>query len=126
MNFSEALEMLKQGKKIKRKGWGGYWYMRKQVHVDSERTNFLEGRFYIEEMIVAKLVDGTYAPAQAYQSDLLAEDWELFITLKEQQDSCNHEFKSTGFGMTLTSNPPQYRIEWRCDKCGKTDLRGDL
>ena len=32
----------------------------------------------LNEMIVAKLKDGGgYAPAQPYQADLLADDWEL-------------------------------------------------
>lgn len=70
--FSEALELLKQGKKVKRKHWGGYWYIPKgRVVINDERF------ILMNETIVACLKDnGGYAPAQPYQEDLLSEDWE--------------------------------------------------
>ncbi len=27
MKFAEAYELMKDGKKVRRKGWGGYWYI---------------------------------------------------------------------------------------------------
>lgn len=72
LNFGQAIEVLKRGGKVKRKGWGGYWYIQDvtlhDMYPDTER---------IQNLIVASLKDGSYAPAQAYQGDLLAEDWEI-------------------------------------------------
>jgi hypothetical protein len=68
MNFSQALEELKNGKKIMRSFWGGYW-----VIEEWDKQGF--DKSY--PLIVAYLKDGGYAPAQAYQSDILADDWEV-------------------------------------------------
>jgi hypothetical protein len=74
MNFSRALELLKQGKKIKRRHWGGYWFISfVQVHEDFSSHINVEAPL----MIIAKTKDGRYAPATAYQEDLLADDWEV-------------------------------------------------
>lgn len=70
MNFGQALEELKKGKKVKRSFWGGYWFISK-VPVDTELTE------WIEPFIIARLKDGGWAPAQPYQGDLLANDWEV-------------------------------------------------
>ncbi|GAB7387365.1 hypothetical protein BSNK01_12010 [Bacillaceae bacterium] len=78
LNFGEALEALKQGKKVKRKQWGGYWFI-PQVHVtiqDKERTGYEVA--LLKPLIVARLKDDEgYVSAQPYQVDLLAEDWEV-------------------------------------------------
>lgn len=68
MNFSQALEAIKEGKKVKRAHWGGYW---KKEEFELYGTNE-DG-----EMIVAFLTDKSIAPATPYQADLLAEDWEI-------------------------------------------------
>lgn len=73
MTFSEALEELKKGKKIKRKDWGGYWF----YLGFAENKLFIGNIIDVGDWIIAKLANGGYAPAQAYQSDLLAEDWEV-------------------------------------------------
>ncbi|MFT8930027.1 MAG: MW1434 family type I TA system toxin [Sporolactobacillus sp.] len=75
MAFSEALIALKDGKKVKRHDWGGYWFY----------TSGLSGwepngttRVIMNSMIVAKLKNnGGYVPATPYQEDLLADDWEV-------------------------------------------------
>lgn len=78
MNFSQALEALKQGKKVKRAVWGGYWFIKKNVAVDIIPGDSMDSVGVIREMIVAKLKDnGGYAPATPYQADILAEDWEI-------------------------------------------------
>lgn len=78
VSFSTALILLKQGKKVKRKDWGGYWFIahnpRAGEELDKEST--LHHEFSLNKLIVAKLKDGGYAPAQPYQGDLLADDWE--------------------------------------------------
>lgn len=68
ISFSTALKFLKDGYKVKRAHWGGYWTMEEWHKVEYEKST---------PLIVAYLKDGGYAPAQAYQEDLLAEDWEV-------------------------------------------------
>lgn len=66
LNFGQAIELLKQGKKIKRAHWGGYWYIDNEFFGDGS------------PVIIAVLKDDAgRAPAQAYQEDMLAEDWEV-------------------------------------------------
>jgi len=67
MKFGQAIEYLKAGRKVARKGWGGYWTIEEWEKVDVGTT----------PLIVAYLKDGGFAPAQAYQGDILAEDWEI-------------------------------------------------
>ncbi|ETE93221.1 MULTISPECIES: MW1434 family type I TA system toxin [Bacillus cereus group] len=76
MNFGQALEALKQGKKVTRSIWGGYWFLSKNPEVKEElNAGYVRG-FQTHDMIFAVLKDnGGVAPAQAYQADMLAEDW---------------------------------------------------
>jgi hypothetical protein len=77
MTFSEALEELKSGKKIKRAHWCGYWFIDDKV-VISEDNESIDSPMFEAKMIIAKLKDNAgFAPAQAYQNDLLSEDWEV-------------------------------------------------
>lgn len=63
MNFGDALKYLKQGEKIARKEWGGYWSLKNIAGFD-------------RPVIVANLkATNIRVPATAYQEDLLAEDW---------------------------------------------------
>lgn len=82
MNFSDALVALKDGKKIRRSIWGGYWYLANDVQAEHKPTaSGYEGPnvgFGMENLIVAVLRNnGGIAPAQPYQADLLAEDWQI-------------------------------------------------
>lgn len=72
MKFGTALLFLEQGQKVKRKDWGGYWFI-------SSAEPYLEAeKVHMNPMIVACLKDnGGYAPATPYQADLLATDWEV-------------------------------------------------
>lgn len=72
LSFSKALELLKRGFKVKRAHWSGYWFYKMQVIKDTYGTD------YNLKMIVASLASGGYAPAQAYQEDMIAEDWEVY------------------------------------------------
>lgn len=83
MNFGEALQALKEGKKITRSIWKGHWYLAKGANlehdrIDAEKNNelgFIDG-CNMGQLIVAVLKDGQgCAPAQPYQADILAEDW---------------------------------------------------
>lgn len=84
MNFGEALELLKQGKKVTRSIWGGYWFMSGSSLTGLERRELagekLVMTFSMPNTIIAKLKDGGgYAPATPYQSDILAEDWMEYV-----------------------------------------------
>lgn len=77
MNFGQALEHLKVGRKVKRKDWGGYWFLAENPKAEQELEDGYKRSFSFENgLIVAVLKDnGGCAPAQPYQADLLAEDW---------------------------------------------------
>lgn len=85
MNFGEALQALKDGFKVKRAIWGGYWYLAKNVSIRHDPVAEPEGRdpvvcdivsYTADSMIVAVLKDdGGHVPAMPYQNDLLSEDW---------------------------------------------------
>lgn len=75
MNFGEALQALKEGKKVTRSIWEGYWQLAISPIVTYKETNGLSSS-NLNNMILAFLRDNQgIAPAQPYQSDLLAEDW---------------------------------------------------
>ena len=82
MTFGEALEEIKQGNRVKRSSWGGYWFLAEPGGtycgeiVDKKIGMCAQSK--MNPMIVACLKDdGGYAPAQPYQADLLADDWEV-------------------------------------------------
>lgn len=68
MNFSHALDLLKSGHKLARKGWNG-----KGMYIElyqSQKPEYLPWlRMYT--------VDQKFVPWLASQTDLLANDWEL-------------------------------------------------
>ena len=68
MNFSEALFYLKQGKKLKRKGWNG-----KNLFVQSYKSAICGDMFIIVN--VAAETTNSWIPSV---SDLYAEDWEIY------------------------------------------------
>lgn len=69
MNFSEALERLKNGAFIRRSGWN-----RDYLYLENAMTS--QGRVY-EPCIVMFTAQGEHQPGWfASQADLLAEDWE--------------------------------------------------
>jgi hypothetical protein len=73
MSFSEALECMKRGMKVKRKHWGGYWFIPKRVLVSD--NGFAHE---VNPTIMACLKNaGGYIQATPYMEDLLAEDWEI-------------------------------------------------
>ena len=81
MNFGEALQALKEGKKVSRAIWGGYWELWNEpiMSADSVIGNgYKRSCQFMNGMIVATLANhGGVAPAQPYQSDILAEDWHI-------------------------------------------------
>lgn len=94
MDFSKALELVKEGKKLARSGWNGFarkdWNEKSQMFVYLvQGSNFVVNRkplteFYPEGTeieyhahIDMKTAQGYCIPWLASQADLLAEDWEL-------------------------------------------------
>lgn len=92
MNFGEALENLKAGKKVARKGWNGkgmFIYLvdnsilsfeelrcSAHTHITAESTG--RDYAYINSHIDMKAADGTVVVGWlASQTDMLAEDWEI-------------------------------------------------
>lgn len=68
MTFSEALELIKDHKKLARKGWNGA-NMFVKLQVPDEHSKMRRPYIYMSP------VDGDLVPWVASQSDILAEDW---------------------------------------------------
>lgn len=80
MNFGIALQALKEGKRIRRSTWRGYWELWAEpiLNADSVIGNGYKRSCQFDGLIVATLGDNKgVAPAQPYQSDMLSEDWEI-------------------------------------------------
>jgi hypothetical protein len=81
MNFSEALNLIKKGKKLQRKNWNGkdmwitvcYSYT---VHDVPFNIDWNAERKMLP-FIIMKTVDNNIVPWLASQTDILAEDWIL-------------------------------------------------
>jgi hypothetical protein len=83
MNFGDALELLKSGKKLAREGWNGkdqfIYYVPDGVYEPttkvgeelSKNTGVVPYRAYL----AIKTVQGDVVPWVASQSDLLSDDW---------------------------------------------------
>lgn len=70
MNFSEALENLKNGKKVFREGWNG-----KGMYAELQRPD--ENSKMTLPYIFMKTVQGDLVPWVISHSDLLGEDWSI-------------------------------------------------
>lgn len=85
MDFSRALEALKDGKCVQRSGWNGkgmYLYLVPGSIFDANREPLLslegEGaKIFYRAHIDMKTVDGSCVPWLASQSDLLEHDWQV-------------------------------------------------
>lgn len=82
-NFSQALEMLKAGETVQRKGWNGkgmflFLVPGSRFEVNRAPLNklFPAGtEINYQSHVDMKTADGTIVPWLASQSDLLADDW---------------------------------------------------
>ena len=68
MTFSEALELVKGGQKVKRASWGA-WERTEWVHLLADPRPF---RSYLRRMDA----EGYHTPWLPTQDDLLADDWQ--------------------------------------------------
>ncbi|MNM07339.1 hypothetical protein D3C81_173810 [compost metagenome] len=77
MNFGQAVELLKNGKKVGRVGWNGkgMWLVlvnARNYTVDAVRS----GSHSVLPFIGMKTASDEFVPWLASQTDMLAEDWE--------------------------------------------------
>lgn len=70
MTFSQALERIREGSFVTRKGWNG-----KGMYVGLQKPNALSS--LNTPFIYIRTVEGQVIPWVASQSDLLANDWEV-------------------------------------------------
>jgi hypothetical protein len=81
MNFGQAIELLKQSKRVSRNGWNGkgMWLQLYKPHEDEGVVMSFDGTgrwIPCAPYIGMKTADDTYVPWIASQTDMLAEDWE--------------------------------------------------
>ena len=82
-NFGEALEALKQGKKVAREGWNGkgmFLYLVSEgkypVKMDAAKSIADEnGNVHYGPYVALKSANGSVYPWNASQADMLSEDW---------------------------------------------------
>lgn len=85
MKFGDALDALKDGKKVARSGWNGkgmflYYVPEGQYPARTEIAKKEWGEYALvpyQAYIAMKTVQGTVVPWLASQTDVLAEDWEI-------------------------------------------------
>ena len=81
MNFGQAIEALKQGKKVSRTGWNGKGMF--LLYVPSEKWGIIDKiglgipKGNLSPWIGMKTADGKFVPWLASQTDILVEDWEI-------------------------------------------------
>lgn len=81
MTFGDALEALKQGERVARKGWNGknmYVFLAHEPDfvTDADISAFDNLDVEVSDMLVLKTAQDTFQPGWlATQSDMLAEDW---------------------------------------------------
>lgn len=76
-SFSIAIELLKQGKKIARKGWNGkgMWVTCEKVYTHTDlKVQDIESTFS-HPLLIIKNVNGQFATWVPSITDLFAEDW---------------------------------------------------
>lgn len=79
MNFSEALELAKNGRRITRKGWNGkdqYVKLLQPLELSYEALQLDKFQVQFGPFLAIKTSYGNVVPWVASQTDLLANDWE--------------------------------------------------
>lgn len=111
MDFGDAIKAIKNGHRVKREDWGGFWYLPKnEPQVNNQPMN---------KMIVAVLKneDG-YAPASPYMADMLADDWVDLDDEKEKSKPKTLEEKKEDFYHFLQYLDQMFKIN---DMSGKDE-----
>lgn len=78
MNFGQAIEALKEGKRVAREGWNGKGMWLQLVSDFDSRTE--RRRYSRRPFIEMKDVEHMFVPWLASQTDMLAEDWVEVVT----------------------------------------------
>lgn len=79
MNFGQALEALKAGKKVARRGWNGRGIYIEMQRPDAHSKMTLPYIYIVTNGLVTDNPDAPkgVVPWLASQTDMLAEDWEI-------------------------------------------------
>ena len=80
LTFGQALEALKNGKRVTRKGWNGKKMFLCFVHWKDWSVNPAETHktsTHLASRIGMRTADNMFVPWLASQTDMLAEDWEI-------------------------------------------------
>ena len=85
MDFGKALEALKEGKKVARKGWNGkgmflYFVGDDRYPAKTEIAKTIadeDGKVAYHAYIAMKTAQGYVVPWLASQTDIIDEDWEI-------------------------------------------------
>ena len=81
LTFGQAIEALKNGKRVSRKGWNGKGMF--LLYVPSEKWGIIDKiglgipKGNLLSWIGIKTADNKFVPWLASQADMLAEDWEI-------------------------------------------------
>lgn len=81
LTFGQAIEALKSGKRVSRKGWNGKGMF--LLYVPSEKWGIIDKiglgipKGNLLSWIGIKTADNKFVPWLASQTDMLAEDWEI-------------------------------------------------
>ena len=81
LTFGQAIEALKSGKRVTRKGWNGKGMF--LLYVPSEKWGIIDKiglgipKGNLLSWIGIKTADNKFVPRLASQTDMLAEDWEI-------------------------------------------------
>lgn len=81
LTFGQAIEALKNGKRVSRKGWNGKGMF--LLYVPSEKWGIIDKiglgipKGNLLPWIGIKTADNKFVPWLASQADMLAEDWEI-------------------------------------------------
>ena len=82
MNFGKAIEALKEGKKVARKGWNGkgmFLFLTTSIDfetkADLSSCSHLEGELTLPSIVMKTADDKFVVGWLASQTDMLAEDW---------------------------------------------------
>lgn len=87
MNFGEALDALRSGKRVGRSGWNGkgMWVVLQKAYPQgipinantAEATGIPQGTVCVfRPYLMMRCADGAFVPWVASQSDILGDDWE--------------------------------------------------
>lgn len=81
MNFGEAIELLKKGYRLRRRGWNGKGIFI-ELQVPDEHSKMTQPYIYIETTGLEtdnKEAPKGRVPWLASQTDMLANDWEMVV-----------------------------------------------